>query len=547
LIFYYLCAIYLLLALLVWWVPACDFDTMTSYLTRIPLERIGPLREVGTLELQYLFPKFFDYLHAPLLDWGWFTTLPNFALFTAVVIAVIWRFPTAMAVRFILGLAICSPVLATVTSAKNDVTLGLIGLLCWFWIYYADVERPWYLPVAMLLAAALVGTKWHGLVLAPAFGFMAGIRVVRERALRWAPILLSITALPFAWYVSSADVYLENLQHEGAICPPPDFLKQPVRVGRNVWSFGTNQVLETFEIPFYCADAYLHTKMWPLLKRVTKGGKAWNYTVMPNSQLAVFGLPLLLTLAASLAALCIRRVPSHVRACALLSVYYCAVLLTCFDYSTWINRYFLPTYLFGLVAAAFLTQRIALRGICKPAFYAYLIFVSLQSALLNAEKRVFSFNMYIADADRFESYATIFAHKFDRDALYFHIWTGYLPPYRIWQERVHSHNRVLIVNTKTGNDVPFLYPFVRGRSGYNTRVVNLRRGQAIPSELQEFDFILAFPGDFSPPGFTALFQHPEIVLYERARPAAGDKAGTPDSAQAASAAEPELGSLCHCL
>jgi hypothetical protein len=514
-IFVYLCGVYLVLALLVWWVPACDFDSMTSYLARIQLERIGPLRETGTLEIQYLFPKFFDYLHAPFLDWGWFTTLPNFALFTAMLVAAVWRLPTAVAVRFILGLAICSPVLVTVTAAKNDITLALLGMLCWFWIYYARTDRPWYLAVAMLLVSALAGTKWHGLVLAPMLAALAGIQVLRARALSRAAMLTLLLALPLAWYVSSASVYVENLRCEGTICPRPDFLTEQVSIRRNLWAFGTNNLLETFEIPFYCADTFLHGEIWKVLKWATKNGKAWNYAVMPNTHVTVYGFPLLAVIAASLAALVLRNVPRSVRACGLLSVAYCAVLLCCFRYSTWYGRYFLPTYVFGLIPFAFLARQFVLSGPWRWTFYAYLIFVSAQSTLLNQEKRLLPFTLYMAEADQFASYKTIFADRFDRDALYFHVWTGHLKPYQILRDRMSSRHRLLIVNYLEGNNVPFLYPYIRGREGYNTRIVNLRRGQAIPEDAQrDFDFVLAFAGEFRQAGFAELCRIPEIAVYE---------------------------------
>ena len=514
-VFYYLCAIYAILALLVWWVPPCDFDTMTSYLARIQLERIGPLRETGTLELQYIFPKFFDYLHAPLLDWGWFITLPNFALFTATLVVVVRHLPPAVSARFISGLAIAAPVIAAVTSAKNDVTLGLIGLLCWFWIYYSRPEKPWYLPGVLLLAAMLVGTKWHGLALAPMLGGLAVVRAWRERAFGWPAFLLLLVALPLAWRVSSADVYLENLQHEGSICPTPDFLNYKVGIRRNLWVFGVNNVLETFEVPFYCSDAYLHTKMWPRLQRWTKTGKAWNYLILPNADLSVFGLPMLLVIAGAAAALLMRQLPTPVRACALVSLVYCAVLLLCLNYTAWINRYFLPTYLFGLIPSAYLAQRVTLKGLWKWAFYSYLMFVSAHATFFHQQKRLVPFDMYVANDGVFNHYKSIFADKFDRDALYFHLATGHLQPYQLCRERMKSHHNLLVVNSFKDNNVPFLYPFIRGRTGYNTRIVNLWNGQTVPGDLRKFDFVMSFGETLDPQGFEPLFRDKNISLYER--------------------------------
>jgi hypothetical protein len=514
-IYFYLCAIYLTMALLVWWVPACDFDTMTSYLARIHLERIGPLRETATLEIQYLFPKFFDYLHAPFLDWGWFTTLPNFALFTAVLVAAVWKLPTEMAGRFILGLAISAPILTAAMSAKNDITLALLGVLCWFWIYHARPSSPWYLAVVMLLAAALIGTKWHGLVLAPVFAAMAGIEVVRRRALTRFSIIVLMACFPLAWYASSASVYLENLQYEGALCPTPDYLVVHPSVAKNLWAFASNTVLETFELPFYWVDAQLGGRIWPVLNKVVCNSKAWNYVALPNSHVHVFGLPLLIVFGAALVAVFKRGTPWSIRCAGAVAAGYGAIVLVLFPYSTWINRYFLPTYVFGLLAFVYLVQSVRLRGALRWGFFAYLIFVSLYTMIFNQHMRLVHARLYAAEANTVMETSSIFADGWDRDALYFHLWSGHLAPYRIFREQVRSHHRLLIVNHLKGNNVPFIYPFVRGRTGANTRIINLRRGQSIPEDAtNEFDFVLTYGGEFTQSGFAALFASREIALYE---------------------------------
>ena len=511
----YLCLVYMALALLVWWVPANDFDTMSSYLARIQLERIGPLRETGTLELQYIFPKFFDYLHAPLLDWGWFTTLPNFALFTIVMAVAIRRFSTAMAVRFILGLAISAPVLVAVTSAKNDITVGLFGLLCWFWIYYAKPERAWYLTGVLLLVSMLVGTKWHGLALAPMFAALAALRIWRERALTWSAVCLLLVAAPLAWRLSSADVYFENLQREGSICPSPAYVQQDVNVPRNLWAFASNQVLETFEVPFYLADAYLHTDFWSLLQRLTKGAKLWTYAILPNSHVAAFGAPLLLVILASFHSLLTLKTPPAIRASAFLAIAYGVLILERFDYTTGLNRYFLPCYLFGLVPAAHLLQQKTLRGIWRWAFYSYMVVVSAHAILFNQEKQLAPLNVYNPESRQFFYYPTIFVDGLDRDSLYCQVWSGYKPIYKQFRDRVKSHHQLLIVNSMTNGRVPFIYPFIRGRSAANTRVVNARAGQSPPRNLQRFDFVVAFWGEFNEPGFTQWLSGMDIAIYAR--------------------------------
>jgi hypothetical protein len=80
---------------------------------------------------------------------------------------------------------------------------------------------------------------------------------------------------------------------------------------------------------------------------------------------------------------------------------------------------------------------------------------------------------------------------------------------------MRPHHRLLIVNYLTGNNPPFIYPFIRGRSGDGTQIVNLRRGQSIPEESRrKFDFVISFGGEFDQPGFERLAQHPDIKVYE---------------------------------
>ncbi|HVX10308.1 MAG TPA: hypothetical protein VHC22_03965 [Pirellulales bacterium] len=515
----YLCAVYIVLGLLVWWMPADDYDSMVYYLARIRLERIGPLRETATLEVEYLFPKFFDYLHTPLLDWGWFTTLPNFALFSATVVAIVWWLPSRMAVRIVLGLAACSPVLLNITSAKNDVTVALLAFLGWLWIFYANPKAAWYPAGGLLLAAMIVGTKWHGLLLAPLLLVLLGIEVVKARNFRPATWALVLGSLPLAWFVSSADVYLQNRLIDGAFCPVPQCMHQEIDVRRNIVAFASNSLLETLEVPFYVADTRLHGKLWQWLMRVTLGSKCWTYAIMPTTHICVYGVTILIVIASAGIAACAPRTPWPVRAAALLSIVYCAAMLSRFYYCDLVNRYFLTTYIVGLVPCSYLAQFVPRTRALRWAFYAYLVFVSLQSVLLNQEKRLLPFTRYVAFEDRFERLAPLYHNLFDREALQFHLWEGHLFPYRVLRQFVREEERLLIVNCHTnGVDGPFLYPFLEGRTGKNTRIVNLRFGQTVPRDAaQQFDYMLVFKGRRGDADFVPLYEDPEVSIYQSIR------------------------------
>ncbi len=165
----YLGCYFFILFLCVFWVPGNDYDTLTSYITRIKLEEFGDLHQTATLELQYLFPKFFDYLHKPLLELGYFTTLPSFVLFFAGCLVLF--LPLTHRERLVCAVFImaCPPVLVATTSFKNDLPLACFGLLAWYAIFIRSRSSS-YLPFALLALAALAGTKWHGFFLIAPLG-----------------------------------------------------------------------------------------------------------------------------------------------------------------------------------------------------------------------------------------------------------------------------------------------------------------------------------------------------------------------------------------
>src|ERR1700743_1094676 len=125
--FYILCYLggyFFLFFMMMVWVPGNDFDTMSSYIARIKLEEFGDLHRTATLELQYLFPKFFDYLHKPFLELGWFTTFSAFAplcIACLVLFSVFERRERLICLFFVMA---CPPILMAATSFKNDLPLA---------------------------------------------------------------------------------------------------------------------------------------------------------------------------------------------------------------------------------------------------------------------------------------------------------------------------------------------------------------------------------------------------------------------------------------
>ena len=516
-----LSGVYLALLLLAIWVPANDFDTMSSYLCAVKLEEFGPIRQTATMEMQYVFPRFFDRLHAPFLKLGWFHAFPTFALFTACVALVVGAFERPVPARWLLGLAAAAPVLVGVTSAKNDLALALFAFLAWYAIHSLRPSAAWYPAVCLLASAALVGTKWFGLLVAPLLLGCLGWQLARERAITRRAVLVTLLALPALWWVSSAETYLDNLRYDGQLCPVPpipDHLRMPPGgFARNAASFAVNNALETFEVPLYVADyKYLDGRLWPHLKRLTFDGKAYTYAVAPHSHIAAFGFPMLLVVGACVVAVVRRGVPGPVRASAAVALVYLVCCFESFAYSTWVNRYFLVTYVMGLLPLAHLTAAWRPGRAVRLLLAGWVAFVCYQSLAWNMEKPLVKRNLYYANVNQRYEKPSIFPRLADRDRLYYVVWTGHEYVHDYLRANVAPADPLLIVNRYARDGVPFLYPHLKDRRPENTLIVSDRFGQAPPPGFEDrFEFVMVFDGGLANPRYAEAYRFADVVIYRR--------------------------------
>jgi hypothetical protein len=518
LLFYLLLAIYLLNAIWMVWVPANDFDTMSSYLARIKLEEFGPLKETATLEIQYLFPKFFDYLHAPLLKLGYFITLPNFFLFTVVLLVLIRGFPARQAAWGILLLFFCPAILMTMTTAKNDISLGLLGFLAWYVISYW--KTSWfYVAASVALIAMLVGTKWHGVVLAGILSLYLAYALFSQKEGKLKKILIALPFTPLYVYFSSLTVYLANYRDYGSLMPRPAYLERHTDILLNFRNFAVSQVLDTIEAPLSIIQLLVKGSIGPL----TYGfGKVDRSILIGASDFTTCGILLLLVLLASGIVLFKKNSTTALRVAAFLCLFYC-VLITClFPYFTFVNRYYLAAYILGIAPAISLCRHWAPRQYSGWLFAFFLIFSSY-AVLTNGEKRLVQLKA-VENGD-ITRYKPMYTRLPDRDALYFNVWTGYQNIFDFMQSHITQNQSLLIINSAQGGDVPFLYPLIKDRLATNTQIINTHNHPNTPLNTQSFnaDFILAYRPAPDLPHYKQVYQYygsagcGEVCIYQRDR------------------------------
>lgn len=521
-LFWLLVAEYIFLFLLALCVPPSDFDTMTSYIARIKFAEFGPLRQNNTLEIQYLFPTFFDFLHGPFLKWGWFTAFPNFALFTAAIVSAIFMFEARVAARWILWMAAAAPVLVTVTALKNDISLALIAFLAWAIIFYM---RPSVLyPAAAFTAiAALPGTKWHGLFIAPPLFACLIWRLWRERnaVLTRRAALVFIAAFPLFWWVSSASVYLDNLRHEGELCPRPSYLRvgEPDFV-RNVKAFVLVNAIETFELPLYLIDEqWMHGDLFTQIDQLTFASKGPTYLVAPNVSLAAFGLPMLLVAAGSIAGLFNRHIPGPVRVSGAIALVYLGACLKSFYFDDWTSRYYLATYVLGAAPCACLIAGRRLSKLIRWTAWSWILLVGFQSFVWNHEKPLVQRRIFYARDRIYHDNDSIWPAVFsgDRDRLSYQVWRGHLEVHKYLKGNVSLWASLAVVNRYQGNNVPFLYPLIKDRNPALTSIINDRYGQTLPEGFEDrIEWIMVFNGGFVHPLYRETFRYADVAIYRRA-------------------------------
>jgi hypothetical protein len=520
----YLGLYFFILFLLMFWVPGNDFDTMSSYIARIKLEEFGDLHQTATFELQYLFPKFFDYLHKPFLELSYFTTFPNFALalVALLVLALTMNFKERkIALAFVMA---CPPILLAMTSLKNDLALGCFAVLAWYCIFIRP-NSVTYLAFSLLALCALVGTKWHGLFIVLPLGVGLVFQLIRTRRPDIKAIAVALLMSPSYWLVSSAGVYFDNLSRYGSPTPVPTYLRgQMVPLSHlplNIYQFMSSTFMDTFDIPLYLIDSHLQWKIWSYLEEITAGGRGHGYAFVVNSCVGGFGILLLFVLGSAVHSLVRRKDPLAVRAAAATALCYTILVLASIEYSSWINRYFLPSFMLGLIPAVRLVERLKLPRFAVPFIITYAFVMSLQALLLNQEKFLVPVTNYTLDGFHYK-YPAIYHDLLKRDRLYFNVWSGYVHIYEELSKEVQPSDGLIVYNPSVGGEnPPFLYPLIKDRSPANTRVINVRNGGQWDASLcPDFRYVLVYKGRLDDPHYEEVYSYDgdrEMNLYRRVR------------------------------
>jgi hypothetical protein len=493
----FLAAYFFILFLCVFWIPGNDFDTMSSYIARIKLEEFGDLHQTATLELQYLFPKFFDYLHKPFLEWGYFTTLPTFALFLATCLVLASVFTLKEKKVFLVFVMICPPILLALTSLKNDLALGCFAVLAWYCICVRRNSVS-YMAVGILSLCALIGTKWHGFFVLPPLGAVFLYQLIRTHRPDARAFAVTALMLPLYWYVSSANVYLDNLVHFHRLTPRPIWLASQTPhikdVAINLYRFIVSSILDSFDVPFFLIDEHTGWKIWPVLQAISAGGKQYSYAYIVNSEFSAFGISILFVLGVAVYSLCRSKDTPAVKCAAAAALFYTCAVLCFVPYSSWTNRYFLTGYLLALIPAVQIAARLKASKKIVILILAYAGLMSLQALLMDQERRLVPMTQSAPDGSRIPL-STIYGDLRDRDRLYFEVWSGYVHIYEELQKDVQLSDGLVFVNEAKDGDVPFLYPLIKDRSPANTRIINLRNSMTWDPQLcWDFPYVLVYKG-----------------------------------------------------
>ena len=469
-------AVYLLVLMIVgWWVPSNDFDSMATYLPAVRIEDTDGLNPHDSTQAQRFAPLFFTRLEERLLATGYLSSSLNFALFLACIYAVARCYPKNAASLVVLLLFAAQPIVAALTSLKNDLTVGTVALLTILAIFRLP-PSIWYASACFAGIALLAGTKWHGIIL----GFPLVLGVLYKLSTSHRPtrgsILVLVACIPLLAVVSSAEHYWQNYQETGSLFPRMEAVQYLAHTPRelivNVYRFVSCTIVDTFSLPLYFANVTTDGRAWRWANSVTAGGQDLNFVIGPNSTHSVFGVPLLLVLASSLWASFARTVTAEVRVLAFSSLFYCAVVTSMSRYIGFAPRYYIASYILGAIPLAMVVSSMRPRvyAICAAVLGVYMLVESMQTLLLDPERALIGYRVSVRTAATSVDYyqPSIWERISNREELYFQSWPGYLPAYRYFSGNVLASDRVLFMNCGQNQDAPFIYPFLRARERANT-------------------------------------------------------------------------------
>jgi hypothetical protein len=505
--------------LLCYWVPPNDYDSLANHIARIVIERFGPLNETATAQWQLIFPRFYDYLHAPLISLGYFLSFPTFGLFIAFLLAIVRIASTRTACTALLLIFSTQAVLVSISAWKNDLGLGLIAFFCWLAIYHLRSPHV-YAPVVILLLCALPGTKWHGFILAGALGILFLFELWRHR--RFSPLaaVFIIILLPAYMVAASVGVYLENWLQRGSLFPISADLAPLRNEGFwtfivNIWRLAAFSIIDVFELPLATINAFSENRIWKFIDHIFPGAKQYGLVVQPSSIVSVYGYVLLLLIVANIRALFTASIEPKFRAAAAVALLYgCAILYTV-SYNNVLSRYLLPMLVLGILPAAEVVAQIKVPRALVGAAVAYMIYAGALSLFLHHERPLVNVPIRAPDGSSRYVVQSIWPKILDRDRLYFGMWRGYEEPFVIFRKEVHRSDSLLVINGAGQGNAPVMFPFLLERQPANTKIMNAQ-GSSLPA-LARTDFVLTFFKEFADPNYELVYQYPtrEVQLFRR--------------------------------
>jgi hypothetical protein len=416
-------------------------------------------------------------------------------------------------------------VMAGVASLKNDLPLGAFALLAWALIAFGR-KSTLYPAFCLCALAMLVGTKWTGVVLAAPLGLYLLWRCVRERMATLPALVAIVLCVPLLWWFSSAGDYISNYLRFGTPAPSPswyaNFSGGFAGLPGNLYRFVTTNFLDTFDPIAVGLDTFLKGQIWDAQVQATMHGKQIGYMAFnPSSTVATWGVAVLLVTGCCVAVLFSRTAPASIKIAAATALFYAGVLLFTFNYNTWINRYFIPAYVLGLLPTATCLAKLKIGRIAQLGAFAYMCFVSLHVLLFDYERNLVT--TWVRSNDTKSSFVMepfyAFSHLLDRDRLYFLGSRDNAEVYEAVRAAVDEGEGLAIFNGARGGDVPFLYPFIMRRDAANTFVINERYGQAWSHALcADVSYVLAYKARLTDPSYKKIYdfrERGETTLYER--------------------------------
>jgi hypothetical protein len=517
-----------------WWVPSNDFDSMATYLPAVRIADTDGLNAHTATQAQRFGPLFFIRLEERLLATGYLSSSINFVLFLVCGYLIAAGYRKDIASWAVLLLFSVQPIAAALTSLKNDLTVGTLAMIVTLTVFRM---RPsiWYAGACFGGIALLIGTKWHGVIVALPILLALLYRLSTSHRPKTASILLLIGSIPLFGIFSSADRYWENYQQTGSFFPHMDAVQYlghgPRPILANVWRLVSCTAIDTFSLPLYFLNVATDGGTWSFVHWLTLGGQDLNFVIGPNSTHSVFGFPLLLVLIADIWAIRAAGLALEVRALGITSLFYCVIVTSMSQYIGFAPRYYIASYITGVIPLAHLlaSLRPSAAALLKVTLLAYMFVELTQTLVLDPERPLVGYPVSVrtgtASVDYYQ--ASIWRNIFKREELYFQIWPGYLPAYRYFAENVLRSDSVLFLNCGRNQDVPFIYPFLRLREQANTAFYRCDDQGSERTFVQQhpFAFVVAYKYRVEDPRYSAVLVQNgffDIAIYRNAdgRPAA---------------------------